>query len=68
MQYTSYNEFLFNASHLFLSLIKPTGSRRYPEDIWLVGWLVVLGLRAHSDSISVYVGPSPRERKKEEKI
>ena len=30
------------------------------------GWLVVLGLMALSDSISVYIGPSPREREKEE--
>ena len=26
------------------------------------GWLVVLGLTALWDSISVYIGPSPRER------
>ena len=30
---------------------------------WLVGW----GLTALSDSISVYFGPSPREREKEER-
>ena len=29
------------------------------------GWLVVLGLTALSDSISVNIGPSPREREKE---
>ena len=29
--------------------------------------LVVLGLTALSDSISVYIGPSPREREKEER-
>ena len=28
----------------------------------LVGWLVDLGLTALCDSISVYIGPSPRER------
>ena len=28
-------------------------------------WLVVLGLTVLSDSISVYIGPSPREREKE---
>ena len=28
-------------------------------------WLVVLGLTALRDSISVYIGPSPREREKE---
>ena len=40
--------------------------------IWLVGhcdlilgWLVVSGLTALWDSISVYIGPSPREREKE---
>ena len=32
-----------------------------------VGWLVVLGLAALLDSISVYLGPSPREREKEER-
>ena len=33
----------------------------------LDGWLVVLGLTALWDSISVYIGPSPKEREKEEK-
>ena len=32
-----------------------------------VGWLVVLGLTALLDSISVYIGPSPREREKEKR-
>ena len=32
-----------------------------------VGWLVVLGLTALTDSISVYIGPSPKEREKEER-
>ena len=32
----------------------------------LVGWLV-LGLTALRDSISVYIGPSPKEREKEER-
>ena len=31
-----------------------------------VGWFVVLGLTALLDSISVYIGPSPREMEKEE--
>ena len=31
------------------------------------GWLVVLGITALSDSISVYIGPSHREREKEER-
>ena len=34
---------------------------------YVVGWLVVLGLTALLDSISVYIGPSPKEREKEEK-
>ena len=29
-----------------------------------VGWLVVLGLTALGDSISVYIGPTPKERRK----
>ena len=33
----------------------------------MVGWLVVLGLTALSDNISVYIGLSPKEREKEEK-
>ena len=33
----------------------------------LVGWLVVLGLMTLLDSISVYIGPSPKEREKEER-
>ena len=32
-----------------------------------VGWLVILGLTALRDSISVYTEPSPKEREKEEK-
>ena len=32
-----------------------------------INWLVVLGLAALSDSISVYIGPSSREREKEGK-
>ena len=32
-----------------------------------VGWFVVLGLTALSDRISVYIGPSPKEREKEKK-
>ena len=31
------------------------------------GWLVVLGLTALRDSISVYIGPSLREREKVER-
>ena len=39
----------------------------YLHQVLLVGWLVVLGLTALLDSISVYIGPSLRERGKEEK-
>ena len=34
---------------------------------WYVGWLVIWGLTALSDSISVYIGPSPKEREKEKR-
>ena len=37
------------------------------RDVQIVGWLVVLGLTALWDNISVYIGPSPKEREKEEK-
>ena len=37
--------------------------RRYRENI-VVGWLVVLCLTALSDSFSVYIGPSPKERER----
>ena len=33
----------------------------------IVGWLVVLGLTALWDSISVYIGPFPKERETEER-
>ena len=33
----------------------------------LCGWLVVLGLTALSDNISVYIGPSPKDGEREEK-
>ena len=32
-----------------------------------VGWLAVFVLTALLDSISVYIGPSPKEREKEER-
>ena len=32
-----------------------------------VGWLFVLGLTALWDNISVYIGPSPKEREKEKR-
>ena len=34
---------------------------------WKAGWLVVLGLTALWDSISVYIRPSPKERETEER-
>ena len=37
------------------------------DDLLFVGWLVVLGLTALWDSISVYIGPSPRERRKKKR-
>ena len=37
------------------------------ESCNVIGWLVELGLTALGDSISVYIGPSPKEREKEEK-
>ena len=33
----------------------------------IFGWLVVLGLTALQDSISVYIKPTPRKREKVEK-
>ena len=33
----------------------------------LIGWLSVLGLTALGDSISVYIGPTPKEMEKEER-
>ena len=32
-----------------------------------VSWLVVLGLKALSDSVSVYIRPSPKEGERKEK-
>ena len=32
-----------------------------------IGWLVVLGLTALSDSILVYIGPSPRKSVEKER-
>ena len=40
---------------------------RYIDKSLLVGWLVVLGLTALSDSISIYIGPSPKESEKEKR-
>ena len=38
-----------------------------PNVSYSVGWLVVLGLTALCDNISVYIGPSPKEREKKKK-
>ena len=37
------------------------------EVVAFISWLVVLGLTALLDSISMYIRPSARERKKEER-
>ena len=43
--------------------------RKREMPAWLfVGWLVVLGLTALRDSISVYIGTSPKERETEERM
>ena len=34
--------------------------------IEFIGWLVVFGLTTLSESVSVYIGQSPKEREKEE--
>ena len=47
------------------SIASPTGP--CPTVIKIVDWLVVLGLTALRDSISVYIGPSPKERETEER-
>ena len=38
----------------------------FPASARNFGWLVVLGLTTLLDSISVYIGPSPKVREKEE--
>ena len=40
-------------------------TQKFAENFRKIGWLVVLGLTALWDSISVYIGPSPKEREKE---
>ena len=48
--------------------LNPKQPTNQPTSLWeTVGWLVVLGLTALSDSISVYIGPSPKERTKKER-
>ena len=48
---------IFSLIYLF-SFLSPS--------LW-VGWLVVLGLTALRDSISIYIEPSPKERENEER-
>ena len=43
------------------------GLKMIIKSIFLSYWLDVLGLTALSDSIAVYIGPSPREREKEKR-
>ena len=44
-----------------------SGEATLPEKAYMIGWLVVLGLTALRDSISVNIGPSPKEREREER-
>ena len=46
--------------HMFMSM------KTLFKMVTLVGWLF-LGLTARRDGISVYIGPSPRERKEEKR-
>ena len=53
------------------SAVRSSWCIRRPHPLLLfkvVGWLVVLGLTALWDSISVYIGASPREREKERRV
>ena len=52
---------------LYHEVASTSVGRRHCVVSLLVGWLVVLGLTALWDSISVYIGPSPKEREKEER-
>ena len=45
----------------------PTALTEGADGGCLDGWLVVLGLTALWDSISVYIEPSPKEREKEKR-
>ena len=57
------------ASHLGC-IFTETGAPNYrvgPDCSRLVGWLVGLGLTALWNSISVYIGPTPKERETEER-
>ena len=49
-----------------ITVLKPRSPRHFPGP--RVGWLVVLGLTALWDSISVYIGPPPIEGERGEKI
>ena len=43
------------------------GSPNYHPSVWLLAGRLISGLTALRDSISVCIGPSPREREKEER-
>ena len=47
--------------------LKDVNHKIFKKKCWLVGWLVVFGKTALLDSISVYIGPSPKEREKEKR-
>ena len=59
-------DFVTIATREWPTVVLSTLTEWHPDDVTLVGWLVVLGLTALWDSISVYIGPSPKEREKEE--
>ena len=59
-----------SAKVLMAETVAPTSDRMFIEIRYkslYIGWLVVEGLTALLDSISVYIGPSPREREKEKR-
>ena len=64
---------LFVISLVFSALISILYLVQVLSRLWIsscscrIGWLVVLVLTALWDSISVYIGPSPREREKEKR-
>ena len=61
-----FGSFTFSLLRIFLFL-RFFFNQRLLKDSSVLFWLVVLGLTALIDSILVYIGPSPREREKEER-
>ena len=59
--------FIFNILKIASSVAPDQTPPCAASDLILHCWLVVLGLTALRGSISVYIGPSPRERENEEK-